>query len=92
MSALVSVTSVVAVILAEVILFADCSSAGSAWSADELDSEFTISTPSTGATLVVVIFETELLLLVLFGGSEVVTFSLPLVVGSEVVAFFAAFW
>ena len=34
-----------------------------------------ISTPSTGATLVVVTFDTEALLLVLFGGSEVVAFS-----------------
>jgi preprotein translocase subunit SecF len=41
-----------------------------------------ISTPSTGATLVVVTFEAEVLLLVLFGGSEVVTFSAVLVVGS----------
>ena len=89
MSALVSVAAVVAVILAEVILFADCCSAGSAWSSDELESEFMISTPSTGATLVVVTFETEVLLLVLFGGSEVVTFSAALVGGSEVVTFSA---
>ena len=84
MSALVSVAAVVVVILAEVILFADCCSAGSAWSADELESEFIISTPSTGATLVVVTFEAEaeVLLLVLFGGSEVVTFSAALVGGS----------
>ena len=46
-----------------------------------------ISTPSTGATLVVVTFEAEALLLVLFGGSEVVTFSAALVGDSEVVTF-----
>jgi hypothetical protein len=85
-----AVVAVVAVILAEVILSEDCCSAGSAWSADELESEFMISTPSTGATFVVVTFEGEVLLLVLFGGSEVVTFSDTVVGGSEVVAFSSA--